>query len=67
MVMQQNFRYFRFYKELNMNQPNMSQLKFINNFFKLYEDQNRYNIAKAWKNTYMRKIEEHLDQKIQLD
>lgn len=65
--MQQNFRYFRFYQVLNLGQPHMSQVRFINSFFKLYEDQHRYNIAKAQKRYYMKQIERHLDSKMELD
>ena len=66
-VMQQNFRYFKFYQVLDMGQPSMSQIKFINSFFKLYTDQYRYNIAKAQKKHYMKQIENSLDQKIEYD
>lgn len=38
LVMMMNYRYFRLYQVLNMGQPHMSQMHFLNNFFKLYSD-----------------------------
>lgn len=63
MVMKQNFRYFRMYKEHNIDQEEMRQELFISKFLKLYEYQNRYNIAKAQKKVSIKKIEDDLDVK----
>ena len=64
MVKQQRFRYFRMYQEHNIDQQEMSQQLFIYKFLKLYEYQNRYNIAKSHKKASMKQIEDHIDVKI---
>ena len=66
-VKDMKFRYFRLYQELNMGQPHMSQFRFMNNFFKLYDEQYKYNIYKAQRLHCMKQIEQKLESQVLMD